>query len=262
MGQDPVITRAGDPGENRSSGTWEMRGRADGASRADSAEALAIVAVHEIGNVVGWVDMALAMLEREAIEPRSAGAGVQADVADTVRNARMGVRHIADIVHTLQTVARCSETALELFDPVEALRVAIRFAEARIRARAPLLQSLGPTPQVQGRRHELTCVFLNLLLNALEALPAQVQPTDAIRVVANTVDGNAQFEVYDTGVGIAPQAAERLFEPFFTGRPGSGMGLGLHVCHRIVGKMGGAITFDTEPGCGTRFVVTLPGCGG
>jgi two-component system, NtrC family, sensor kinase len=276
---------------NLSSGTWETRGPEgsgsplaalpstthlngdrlpcpDEGSSADerhaqteAAGAMAIVAVHEIGNVVGWLDMALAMLERGTCGADGTWTEAPVDARATIRDARMGVRHISDIVHALRRLGRSCAAESEPFDPVEALRVAIHFAERRISARASLVERVGPTPMLRGRKYELTCVFLNLLLNALEALPAETPETNTITVVAKTVDSMAYFEVCDTGVGIPPEVAEHIFEPYFTGRMDSGgMGIGLHVCRRIVSEMGGTIAFESALGRGTRFRVTVPGC--
>ncbi|MBI5536560.1 MAG: HAMP domain-containing histidine kinase [Deltaproteobacteria bacterium] len=218
---------------------------------------MAIIAVHEIGNVVGWLDMALAMAEHAT---RSSREEATVDVGATIRDARMGVRHIADIVHALQGLGRHRETESELFDPVEALHVAIRFAEPRISARATLVEDINSTPMLRGRKHELTCVFLNLLHNALDALPEGTPETDTITVITKATGGEACFEVHDTGVGIPAEVAERVFDPYFSGSPDhAGLGIGLHVCRRIVREMGGQIGFESSPGVGTRFRVVLPG---
>lgn len=228
----------------------------------EAAGVMAVIALHEIGNVVGWVDMALAIALHATSSSREAGTGATVDVGATIRDARIGVRHITDILRAVQGLGRPCETGSELFDPVEALRVAIRFAEPRISARATLREDINSTPMLRGRKHELTCVFLNLLHNASDALPEGTPETDAITVVASTADGNACFEVHDTGVGIPAAVADRVFDPYFTGRPESGgMGIGLHVCRRIVREMGGEIGFESSQGAGTRFRVVLPGAG-
>lgn len=229
-------------------------------ARTEAAGAMAIIAVHEIGNVVGWVDLALAMAEHATRSSRETRTGANVDLGATIRDARMGVRHITDIVHALQGLERSRETETELFDPVEALRIAIRFAEQRISAHASLVEDICSTPMLRGRKHELTCVFLNLLHNALDALSGGTPETDTITVIAKATDGNACFEVHDTGVGIPAEVAERVFDPYFSGSPDSGgMGIGLHVCRRIVREMGGEIGFESSQGVGTRFRVLLPG---
>ena len=113
---------------------------------------------------------------------------------------------------------------------------------------------------LRGRKHELTCVFLNLLFNALDALPQEILKTNTITVFARTADGNACFEVRDTGPGITLELAAHIFNPYFTGRPESGgTGIGLYACRRIVRAMGGEIGFESSQGVGTRFRVLLPG---
>jgi len=227
----------------------------------DAVTSMAVVAIHEIGNVIGWVDMALALVERETCDRNGAPAKAAIDIGATLRDARMGIRHITDILLSLQPLGQPRQGEPTPFDPVDALRAAIRFAELRIAGRAVLAQNLLPTPLVRGHKHELTCVFLNLLHNALDALPEGTPETDTITVIATATDGNACFEVHDTGVGIPAEVAERVFDPYFSGSPDSGgMGIGLHLCRRIVTEMGGTIAFESALGSGTRFRVTLPGC--
>ena len=101
-------------------------------------------------------------------------------------------------------------------------------------------------------------VLLNLLSNAAKFTP----DGGAIRVGARTEDGNLSITVTDTGVGVAPEDRERIFESFQQGPRGAstqeGTGLGLTLCRRIVGLMGGHMWLDTEVGVGSTFGFTIP----
>jgi CheY-like chemotaxis protein/anti-sigma regulatory factor (Ser/Thr protein kinase) len=103
-------------------------------------------------------------------------------------------------------------------------------------------------------------VFLNLLVNAAQALPEGQADRNAIRVrTAVSADGRVMIDVEDTGPGISPEHVRRLFTPFFTTKPvGVGTGLGLSICHRIVSGMNGHIEVDTAVGRGTTFRVIVP----
>jgi signal transduction histidine kinase len=101
-------------------------------------------------------------------------------------------------------------------------------------------------------------VFLNLLINAGQALRGS-GPQPTLRLVTRLeADGQVVTEVQDNGPGIAPEHLPRIFEPFFTTKPvGEGTGLGLSICHGIVSALGGTITVESTPGGGTTFRVLL-----
>jgi signal transduction histidine kinase len=106
----------------------------------------------------------------------------------------------------------------------------------------------------------LVQVFLNLLLNAAEAIPAGSPGTHRIRVAtrAETSLGEVAVEITDTGRGIPEAQLERIWEPFFTTKPpGSGNGLGLAICRDLVAQCGGRIGVRSAEGAGTTFTVWL-----
>lgn len=120
-------------------------------------------------------------------------------------------------------------------------------------------------PPVRGNEEQLTQVFLNLVRNGVEAMPAGGRLTVTTRVpdpfMAIRRGGERtrliQVRVADDGVGIPPEAASSLFTPFFTTKD-HGTGLGLALSHQIVTEHGGAIRVESEPGRGSTFSVTLP----
>jgi CheY-like chemotaxis protein/anti-sigma regulatory factor (Ser/Thr protein kinase) len=102
-------------------------------------------------------------------------------------------------------------------------------------------------------------VFLNLLLNAAQAIPDGDAAGNEIRIRCFLRDRSVVVEVSDTGRGIPPELESRIFDPFFTTRPvGEGTGLGLSICHGIVRGLGGEITVRSDVGRGSTFSVTLP----
>jgi CheY-like chemotaxis protein len=105
----------------------------------------------------------------------------------------------------------------------------------------------------------LVQVFLNLLLNAAQAIEDGRAEKNEIRISTRLDGDRLAIEVAVTGVGIPPEAIGRVFDPFFTTKPvGVGTGLGLSICHTIVTGLGGAISVESEPGAGSRFRVLLP----
>jgi signal transduction histidine kinase len=108
---------------------------------------------------------------------------------------------------------------------------------------------------VRGSRDKLKQVFLNLLLNARDAMPRGGE----VSIAARLGSGSVIVTVDDTGTGIPPEHLDRVFEPFFsTKKEVSGVGLGLSVTHGIVHQHGGTITVSSAVGAGTRFTITLP----
>jgi CheY-like chemotaxis protein len=128
-----------------------------------------------------------------------------------------------------------------------------------IRHRARLVKEYGETPLVLANEARLGQVFLNLLVNAAQALQVGGAEDNVIRVITSSADGHVTVEVRDTGPGISPEHLARIFDPFFTTKPvGVGTGLGLWICQGIVSSLGGQISAENGPGGGAVFRVTLP----
>ena len=140
------------------------------------------------------------------------------------------------------------------------LESSINVAMSHIRLRARLVRDYQPLVPVLADESRVGQVFLNLLVNAAQAIP-EGSPSDN-QIVVRTRQGTSReavVEVQDTGVGIPPWKLERIFEPFWTDKPvGVGTGLGLSIVHEIVSALGGTIEVKSAPGTGTTFRVTLP----
>jgi len=110
-------------------------------------------------------------------------------------------------------------------------------------------------PLLQGNVGELEQVFINLTINAQNAMPGG----GALTISARRVEDHIEVRFADTGVGIAPQLMDRIFEPFFTTRAGEGgTGLGLAVSYGIVERHQGTLTVESILGEGTSFILRLP----
>jgi two-component system NtrC family sensor kinase len=115
-------------------------------------------------------------------------------------------------------------------------------------------------PEVSADGNQLRQVLLNLVSNALDAMPEGGQVSLRTRLVI-AVQGtvSVQVQIADTGLGISPEDLRRIFDPFFTTKGlGQGTGLGLAICQRIVKAHKGSIEVQSEKGQGTTFLVTLP----
>lgn len=140
------------------------------------------------------------------------------------------------------------------------LESSLRMAATEIRHRAQLVRDYGDVALVDGSESRLGQIFLNLIVNAAQAIPEGRAAGNEIRVSLRMDDaGQVIVEICDTGMGIPPEILPRIFDPFFTTKPaGIGTGLGLAICHRLVTALGGDISVRSELGKGTKFRIALP----
>jgi PAS domain S-box-containing protein len=181
------------------------------------------------------------------------------ELEEALREARTGAERVRNIVRDLRMFSRGGDEGRQLVDTERVMDSAVRMAWNEIRHRARLIKEYRNVPRVNASESRLAQVFLNLLVNAAQALPEGHATENEIRVATHLRGDKVVVEVTDTGPGIPPEAMGRLFTPFYTTKPvGVGTGLGLSICHRIITGLGGEITVDTEVGRGTTFRVALP----
>jgi PAS domain S-box-containing protein len=178
-----------------------------------------------------------------------------------------GIGRVSSIVQGLKVFARRDGEEPAAADLERALSATLEVARNELKHVAEVVTELAGLPEVWCRVGDLNQVFLNLLVNAAHAI-GDVEGRQGLgRITVRTAvvddDGGeprVRISISDTGTGIPEAARSRLFEPFFTTKEvGRGSGQGLALAHRIVvDGHGGTLTFDTEPGVGTTFHVTLP----
>jgi len=179
-----------------------------------------------------------------------------------IGDAREGVARVSAIVRDLRALSRPDDDSRGPIDVVAVLASSIKMAHNEIRHRARVVETHAANlPPVFAHGSRLGQVFLNLLLNAAQAIPEGHADGNEIRVRTHaSADGlQVVVEIEDTGIGIPASLLRRIFDPFFTTKaPGIGTGLGLAICHQIVRSMDGEIGVESHPGVGTTFRVTLP----
>ena len=178
------------------------------------------------------------------------------DMTKLVIETRDGVRRVARIVADLKDFSRIdSGEDWTDADLLHGLESTLNVVHAAIAGKADLIRDDHPLPAVHCHPGQINQVFMNLLLNAADAIETRGTITLRTRQHGDEVC----VEVHDTGRGMNTQERERMFDPFFTTKPvGKGTGLGLSVSHSIVQRHGGRFDVDSEPGRGTAVRLWLP----
>ena len=237
------------------------------ADRMVSVGTLAAGVAHELNNPLAYVNANLAfvaerlarLVERRPPAGGAVDASLVAQLEDAVRDAREGAERMRVIVRDLRTFSRAEEDKVGPVDVRPVLESCINMAWNEIKHRARLVRDLAPVPPVTGNEARLGQVFLNLLVNAAQAIPEGRAPENEIVVRTRPLQGGRlAVEIRDTGCGIEPESLPRIFDPYFTTKPpGVGTGLGLAICHSIVAAHGGEIEVESVPGRGSTFRVVL-----
>ncbi len=250
----------------------KMQNRLVLSDRMVSIGTLASGVAHEINNPLAYVISNMTSVQRDlsaiaqALQPGAAPEVVAEahealrEMREALTEAQEGAERVRSIVLDLKTFSRADETEVGPIHVRPAIESALNMAGNEIRHRARLVKSFTPVPKVLATHSRLSQVFLNLLVNAAQAIREGHVEENEIRVhVGTDAAGRVLVEVSDTGSGIPADVQRRIFDPFFTTKPvGVGTGLGLSICHGIVASMGGEITVDSAPGQGTTFRVHLP----
>jgi PAS domain S-box-containing protein len=249
----------------------QMEARLLLADRMASVGTLAAGVAHEINNPLAYVTANLGYAHEELVrllERGAAAAPESAPAASPLKpvclalgEALHGADRVQTIVGDLKTFSRETQEPLRAVDVQKVLDRTLNLASGEIRHRAKLVKEYGDVPPVRGNDSRLGQVFLNLLVNAAQAIPSDGDADHhEIRVTTRlTAPGRVAVEVSDTGAGIAPELLGRIFDPFFTTKaPGVGTGLGLSICHNLIHTMGGELHVHSDLGRGTTFQVLLP----
>jgi two-component system cell cycle sensor histidine kinase/response regulator CckA len=225
---------------------------------------------HEINNplaaLMGNLDCIAESLRdlSESNEPRESAEDRKAwllkELKSPLDDARSAAERVRSIVRDLKMLTRSpSEDSASKVDIETLMESSLRMASNEIRHRARLVKNYGRVPFVRANEARLGQVFMNLIVNAAQAMEEGNAQHNELSV-RTTVDGACVvIEVTDTGSGIPPENIPRVFDAFFTTKAvGIGTGLGLAICHRIVTDMAGELTVESTVGVGTTFRVSIP----
>ena len=216
---------------------------------------------HEINNPLAYTVANLSYV-RDALA-RVENAPPELDLEElrvSMDEAMEGAERVRRIVKDMKTLSRMDDDRSGPIDVEAALDASVNMACHELKHRAQIVKDYGRVPFVRGNEGRLVQVFLNLLVNAAQAIAGNAPDRNEVRL-ATCVDGHGHVavEISDTGVGIPADVLPRIFDPFFTTKPvGVGTGLGLSICHSLIAAMGGSIEVASKIGVGTRFLILLP----
>jgi signal transduction histidine kinase len=210
---------------------------------------------HEITNPLATV-----MLNNGALVNRLARAGLPAglltEAQRLVAENDEALERIRGLVGELRTFSRKDDDSMHPIDLRPVIESALRLCRAHLR-HVDLHVELATLPAVRGSASRLGQVFLNLLVNAAQAVHGAVQPRISLR--ATTVGERVRVGVADNGPGVPDAVRPKIFEMFFTTKAAhEGTGLGLAIARDIIVKHGGTIELESEAGAGATFWVDLP----
>ena len=230
----------------------QLRASKEALARSEKLRALGQMAAgvsHDLKNILNPLHLQLELLRRR-LPPGAQSA------EEIVQRMEEVVKYGVDVVERLREFSRQEpETVAEPVTLEKVLETALDLCAPRLPTGTPfqLQREPGQSPAVLARRSELVTAVVNLVFNAIEAMPAG--GSIAVRTGGN--DDGGWIEVADDGPGMPPEIERRIFEPFFTTKD-QGTGLGLAMVYAFVHRHSGELTLDTAPGKGTRIRLWFP----
>lgn len=243
---------------------------------------LAAGVAHEINNPVGFVNSNLGALQKyidsllrliAAYEEHDGEIASQSreslkalkreididflrdDIKELMAESQGGLQRVKRIVQDLKDFSHVGDSELQWANLESGLESTLNVVWNELKYKAEVVRDYGAIPEVECIPSQLNQVFMNLLVNAAQA----IKDHGVITLRTRQLGDDVCVEIADTGSGIPPEIINRIFDPFFTTKPvGSGTGLGLSITHGIIRKHGGRIEVDSEPGMGTTFRIVLP----
>jgi signal transduction histidine kinase len=210
--------------------------------------------VHDIKTPLSSLLMNLSILEEHL-------AQIVPELAKSIDFAGSAARRIESLLKTIDSFSRPeSKQSMSFANVEDTIRVALRLAKPSLRSTSRVIERFSQVPMVRAHEAQLGQVWLNLILNAAQAM-TQTAVSEEILEITTTLRTNGQIQVAfrDTGPGIAPENIKRIFDPFFSTKSADkGCGLGLYISKCVLESLGGSIRAESIPGRGASFIVTLP----
>jgi two-component system NtrC family sensor kinase len=180
---------------------------------------------------------------------------IMEDVTDLIGDCREGTDRIKKIVLDLKDFAHPGEDKIQNLDINNGLESTLNVVNNEIKYKARVQKDFGDIPAIKGYPQQLNQVFMNILVNAAQA----IEKKGEIAIRTSQVDDQVEVKISDTGSGIPEENLQKIFDPFFTTKDvGKGTGLGMNIAYNIIKKHHGTIAVDSQAGKGTTFTIRLP----
>ncbi len=177
------------------------------------------------------------------------------DFEKIVRESMDGAERVKVIVQDLKDFSHIDQAEVKYFNVNEGIESTLNIVWNEIKYKAKVIKEYGQIPEIRCFPMQLNQVFMNLLVNAAQA----IDKDGIIRIKTFATDTHVVVEISDNGCGIPEEIRSKIFDPFFTTKEvGKGTGLGLSTAYNIIKKHNGEIEVDSEVGKGTRFTIRLP----
>lgn len=201
-------------------------------------------------------DAAASLLEEiRAVRRQERLEEILSDTDELLSESREGMVRIREFIQDLKTFVREEAGTAQQADLNKLLQVTLRMLRHEMKYKAQVRLDFGPLPLVRCYPTQLNQVFVNLLVNAVQAIESRGE----IHITTRREGNDVVVRIKDSGRGMTPETQARLFTPFFTTKPaGEGTGLGLSICYAIINRHKGRIEVDSELGKGTTFSVHVP----
>jgi len=184
------------------------------------------------------------------------------DMIDLAEESLEGVERVRNTIKDLKTFSRVDLTERDRVDINAILESALNIIWSEIKYKAEVIKDYGELPEVMCFSQKISQVFMNILMNAVQAIEERGTITISTRHIKEgrrADDSSVEILISDTGGGIPEESILKIFDPFFTTKPvGQGTGLGLSITYDIVRSHGGNITVESKAGKGTTFSILLP----
>lgn len=224
----------------------------------------------QIGEIIDGSEKLMQLLKDQQVDPNELNRqfaqltgqidrfkqhGVLQELTGLVKDGIYGTGQVKEIVGNLKDFSRLDRSKVASFNLNEGLESTLGLARHLVKA-IKVNKHFGEIPAITCSPSQINQVFLNLITNAVQALPAE---NGEITLTTREADNGVAVEVADNGSGIPPEVLPKIFDPFFTTKEiGKGTGLGLSISYKIVQDHGGRIDVATEVGKGTRITIWLP----
>ncbi len=220
---------------------------------------------HEINNPIGFISSGLSSLRRDIdqlgdLVPEEQRSDrytkLRQRVATFIDVIGEGASRTSEIVKSLRTFSRQGEAEVKTVDLNQSLDSTLNLLQNLTRGRVEVVKHYRDLPPVHCYASQINQVFMNLLVNGIQAIEGQGTLTVSTAVID---DDHVEVSIRDTGCGMSEEIQKKIFDPFFTTKPvGEGTGLGLSISHGILEAHRARLELVSQPGQGTEFKITLP----